>query len=427
MPSGRLRFAVLAATVAAFLLVPVAQASAAGKLKVNVVGTGSGEVLSEFGFGNKGTPPIACSYASPGPATGVCENEMAVFSGKELVNLLSVAGGGSDVGSVVINKGKDNEPFGPEYGCNDAAGQAEVETELGGWFCEVEGVGGIPSAEVTVAFCLEGQSLAECTATPPTKFLLKVEKTGEGTVVSSPAGINCGGTCSAEFTEGSMVTLTASPGTGYALSTWAGCTTHNGLTCTVEMSKAKTVKVAFVATPSLTIEKTGSGQGKVGATGISCDENCSKDTSAIKTGTAVTVKVTPGKGSEAAVFENGTGSASACSGGTCSFPISENSSVKVKFNAIPTKSLTVKLTGPGKYKGKVSGKGTVKGLTLAAISCGTGCTSATESFFSTDAVTLTAVAATGYTFAGWSGSGCSGTGTCSVATSSDKTVEAEFK
>jgi uncharacterized repeat protein (TIGR02543 family) len=159
-----------------------------------------------------------------------------------------------------------------------------------------------------------------------------------------------------------------------------------------------------------------------------------KATSAIKTGTSVTVKVTPAKGSKAAIFEGGTGSASGCSGETCTFTIEANSSVKVNFAAIPTSKLTVNLTGPAAYKGKVSGKGTVKGLTLSAINCGAGCTSQTESFFVTDTVTLAAVAGTGYTFAGWSlpeGSEpgtCTGTTTpCTVPTSSAKTLAAKFE
>jgi uncharacterized repeat protein (TIGR02543 family) len=265
---------------------------------------------------------------------------------------------------------------------------------------------------------------------------LTIAKTGEGTVTSNPAGIECtgaktGAECEHKFGLNEMVTLTASPAADYAFSAWAGCTEHVGLTCKVKMDKARTVKATFVKTPLLTIEKAGSGQGKVGATGISCDENCSKATSAVKTGTSVTVKVASAKGSEPAVFEGGTGSASGCSGGTCTFTISANSSVKVKFDAIPTKTLTVNLTGPAAYKGKVTGKGTVKGLTGSAINCGSGCTTQTESFFSTDTVTLTAIAGMGYTFAGWSGSEagtCTGTTSpCTISTSANKTLSAKFE
>src|SRR5438093_79780 len=35
---------------------------------------------------------------------------------------------------------------------------------------------------------------------------------GTGTVTSEPAGIDCGGTCSADFDDGTLVTLTATAG-----------------------------------------------------------------------------------------------------------------------------------------------------------------------------------------------------------------------
>jgi uncharacterized repeat protein (TIGR02543 family) len=199
------------------------------------------------------------------------------------------------------------------------------------------------------------------------------------------------------------------------------------------MDKARTIMVTFVASPLLTVEKAGTGYGKVAATGISCDESCSKSTSGVKIGTAVTIKTTPAKGNEAAVIEGGTGSASGCSGATCSFAISEKSSVKVKFDPAPRKDITVELTGPGAYKGKVKGKAFVKGLVVAGLSCGSGCTTATESFFATDNIELSASTATGYTFEGWTVEGgsagtCSGkTNPCFLKTDANKTVEAEFK
>jgi hypothetical protein len=265
---------------------------------------------------------------------------------------------------------------------------------------------------------------------------LKIEK-GEGTVASSPAGLECQGpapqSCEAEFEQNATVTLTASPAAGYALSAWGGCTEHLGLTCKVTMDKAKTVKASFARTWELAVEKAGTGYGKVTATGINCDESCSTATSAIKAGMAVTVKATPAKGSEAAVFESGTGSAGSCSASPCTFTIEADSSLKVRFSPIPRKAITVKLTGPAAYKGKVKGKAFVKGLTLAAIGCSSGCTSATESFLATDEIEMTATAALGYTFKGWNVEGGSA-GTCTAATTpcklptdADKTVKAQFE
>jgi glucose/arabinose dehydrogenase len=76
---------------------------------------------------------------------------------------------------------------------------------------------------------------------------LAVEKqgTGTGTVTSSPAGINCGSTCSARYEVGKLVKLTAVPGSGSEAATWKGCDTVTGGVCEVTMSAAKEVTATF--------------------------------------------------------------------------------------------------------------------------------------------------------------------------------------
>lgn len=71
--------------------------------------------------------------------------------------------------------------------------------------------------------------------------------TGTGTVSSSPAGINCGGACSADFDSGTRVTLTALPSSGSTFTGWSGAC--SGSTCTVTMSSNKTVNAEFALTP----------------------------------------------------------------------------------------------------------------------------------------------------------------------------------
>jgi len=433
IPSSRLYIAVLSAAVATFFLVPVAQAAAAPVFNQNITGNGSGEVSStggigafpgfeEFGSLWGGEPPIECSYASPGPATGLCEDEVPVEEGFTGIALRAIPAVGSEFAGWVLTNAA-NEPLSPEIDCNSTPNCFAL---AGSGF------------SVKAVFCTTGTAQgwgAACKVVLHDNHHLTVFKTGEGTVVISPGGIECTpakNPCLFEGVElGAAVILTASPASGWAFSNWAGCAEHVGLTCKVKMGNALPIKVTFVKTPSLTVEKAGSGYGKVAAMGISCDENCWKASSAVKTGNLVTVKATPAKGSEAAVFEGGTGSASSCSGGTCTFTISENSSVKVKFNVIPTKTLTVNLTGPGAYKGRVTGKG--KGSYGPVINCGAGCTSQTETFSSTDEVTLSASAPTGYTFSGWNVTGgepgdCTGTKSpCYLRTDADKTLSAEFK
>ena len=70
--------------------------------------------------------------------------------------------------------------------------------------------------------------------------------TGTGTITSSPAGINCGATCTASFAIAASVTLTATPATGSTFAGWTGACTGTG-TCTVPMSAARSVTATFNA------------------------------------------------------------------------------------------------------------------------------------------------------------------------------------
>jgi hypothetical protein len=81
---------------------------------------------------------------------------------------------------------------------------------------------------------------------PPTTFDLSVSKagTGSGTVTSSPAGIDCGSTCTAGYTSGTSVTLTATPAAGSVFAGWSGACSGTG-TCTVAMSAARSVTATF--------------------------------------------------------------------------------------------------------------------------------------------------------------------------------------
>jgi hypothetical protein len=75
---------------------------------------------------------------------------------------------------------------------------------------------------------------------------LTVQKVGSktGTVVSSPAGIKCGSTCSHRYTVGSSVTLTAKPGKGSALAGWSGICTGKAA-CRVPLTEDRSVRAIF--------------------------------------------------------------------------------------------------------------------------------------------------------------------------------------
>lgn len=75
---------------------------------------------------------------------------------------------------------------------------------------------------------------------------------GEGSVNSSPSGIACSsGSCSAQFTSGASVTLLPSPASGATslsyLSSWSGCASVLGGSCTVVAGDAAVVTATFSA------------------------------------------------------------------------------------------------------------------------------------------------------------------------------------
>ena len=73
------------------------------------------------------------------------------------------------------------------------------------------------------------------------------EGAGSGAVVSSPAGLDCGATCSAVFDGGTDVTLTATAADGSEFTGWTGDCAGASRTCTVAMQRARSVTATFAA------------------------------------------------------------------------------------------------------------------------------------------------------------------------------------
>ena len=71
---------------------------------------------------------------------------------------------------------------------------------------------------------------------------------GFGSVTSAPKGITCGSAgsaCSKAYASNTSVTLTASPDSGSQFSGWSGACTGWALTCTVDMTGARSVGASF--------------------------------------------------------------------------------------------------------------------------------------------------------------------------------------
>jgi uncharacterized repeat protein (TIGR02543 family) len=191
------------------------------------------------------------------------------------------------------------------------------------------------AATCTVTMSAAQSVTATFTATTPT-YALTVTKagTGSGTVTSSTGSINCGSTCSAYFTSGMVVTLSASAASGSSFTGWSGACTGTTATCTVTMSAAQSVTANFaVPTPNyaLTVAKAGTGTGTVTSSvgGISCGTACS---ASFVSGTTVTLTAAAASGSQFASWSG------ACTGtaATCTVTMSAAQSVTATFNLTST-------------------------------------------------------------------------------------------
>ncbi len=79
-----------------------------------------------------------------------------------------------------------------------------------------------------------------------TTFTLSVSLANAGTVTSTPAGINCGNTCSAKYSSGAAVALSALPPPGLTFLGWSGaCTGLDPNGCRVTMNADTKVKASF--------------------------------------------------------------------------------------------------------------------------------------------------------------------------------------
>lgn len=81
---------------------------------------------------------------------------------------------------------------------------------------------------------------------PATTYQLTVQLAGtaSGTVTSTPAGISCAPTCSASFSSGINVKLTATPPTGAYFAGWSGACKGTG-SCTLTMNASKSATATF--------------------------------------------------------------------------------------------------------------------------------------------------------------------------------------
>lgn len=243
-----------------------------------------------------------------------------------------------------------------------------------------------------------------------THYRLNAETTGNGggSIVSSPAGIDCGDTCSDWFAVGSDVTITATAEPGSAFVGWSGDCQGESSTCVVSIAQTKNVGARFEPTFDLSVARSGSGAGAVTSSpaGINCGTDCFQN---YLQGTTVTLSATAGVNS---VFSHWTGVCEGQTATSCDVTMNQGRSATAVFTATHQFSLTKSGTGSGRILS-----------TDGRIDCGTDCSA---DYLHGETFGLLASPAAGSVFAGWTGD-CSGpTGVCAIDMDKSRQVTAVF-
>ncbi|MES2223579.1 MAG: peptidoglycan-binding protein [Patescibacteria group bacterium] len=172
----------------------------------------------------------------------------------------------------------------------------------------------------------EYSSILDVTTLPIPTYSFTVAKSGSGNgvVMSTPAGIACGSTCSSSYSSGTTVTLTASADAGSTFSGWSGACSGTG-PCVVTLDNDTTVTATFTLnTYALNVILVGDGMITSTPAGIACGSTCSHS---FASGSIVTLTASPGIG---ATFLGWTGGG--CSGtGTCMVTMSTITTVTATF------------------------------------------------------------------------------------------------
>ncbi|BAP54803.1 Na-Ca exchanger/integrin-beta4 [Thioploca ingrica] len=238
---------------------------------------------------------------------------------------------------------------------------------------------------------------------PPSTAILTVTKAGTGNGTISGNGIHCGNTCSYTYSQGTAVTLTATPDGNSTFTGWSGTACGSTFTITTSMNCTATFdkKIADIPptpplpqTMTLTLSRQGNGQGEFefsqNPQKTICDAKLTQCTYQFPTATWVTVTA---KVDSHSTFKGWSGVNPKCSqnkGEQLEFFMSENYSCGAEFERQPP-VLTLVTVGNGQILTSASGN---------PIPCETGqCFQVAVN----SEVTLTPQAGNGFHFDKWSG------------------------
>jgi hypothetical protein len=239
---------------------------------------------------------------------------------------------------------------------------------------------------------------------------------GSGLVSSNPGGIGCGGVCEADFAEGSVIVLTASPDATSRFAGWGGaCAAFADMPCRLPIDGPKQIEARFEprqATLDVVLDGNGGGLVTSSPAGILCGElgPVSLDCSETYTPPAdVVLEARSGPGSTFGGWSGG-----GCTGtGPCRLRVTADVTVTATFR-VPATRLVVRREGNG--AGRVVS-------TPAGIDCPGTCE---FEFPRGSSVQLTPTPDAGSGFAGWAGD-CTRADDCRVTMDQARQVDARFQ
>jgi hypothetical protein len=225
----------------------------------------------EVGSASALAPPLAWYDPSDGEVADICNGQQATltlgtstwtvqkqWSNAETACIVSHASSGlKGVNADFTPSVAAGGPTGFDAGATTSPnGSSAIANYAWDWGDGTSSSGSTPA--VHHAYATPGTRLVTLIATDAAgasgaKFLsvttrnVSVSTAGNGQVTSAPAGLVCGGTCSANFLDGAQVSLTATAGPGAAFVGWGGDCAGQSATCVVAMGAARNATATFTS------------------------------------------------------------------------------------------------------------------------------------------------------------------------------------
>jgi len=174
-------------------------------------------------------------------------------------------------------------------------------------------------------------------------YTLRTQKTGtgNGTVTSNPAGINCGSDCTDIYNYGTIVTLTPTPDTGSTFTGWSGNADCSDGQVTMDSNKSCIATFTlnqYTVTANAQGNGTGMVQSNVGGINYSYPSNNTGTTTSLDHGSSITITANAGTGTTASwkgtcTATGGTEAGNDTNTATCTFSsLDGNKTITVTFS-----------------------------------------------------------------------------------------------